>query len=93
MNHGLLQVLFIDHAVFGRPFAGELSSTSATRCPSELFAANEEQYCVASNTLAAVIYWCQGKQECTFSHSMITDIGDGAKNFFRPNRKVNYRWK
>ena len=31
------------------------------------------QVCIARNALAAVIYWCQGKRQCRFSKSFVTD--------------------
>ena len=58
-------MVFIDHASYGRPFWLETAGVSPTFCPEEAFAGIlGKEYCVASNTLAAVLYWCQGKEGC-----------------------------
>ena len=68
--------MFIDHAAYGRPFQGPTGS-----CDEALYARRKEDYCVASNTLAAVTYWCQGKKRCRFDYSMIIDAFDH-RDFF-----------
>jgi hypothetical protein len=74
-------VLFIDHASYGRPLLGEGLDIARNYCPDDGFAVDEEDYCVASNTLAAVMYWCQGKTSCSFDTDYLLDIGT-LKNFF-----------
>jgi hypothetical protein len=37
---------------------------------------------VASNALAAVIYWCQGKTSCSFDTTIIKETPVKAKDFF-----------
>ena len=57
--------MFIDHASYGRPFWLETVGVDPTFCPEESFAGSlGKPYCVASNALAAVLYWCQGKEGC-----------------------------
>ena len=59
-----LQVVFIDHASYGKPLWLETAGVDPANCPHSAFAGNEFEYCVASNALAALMYWCQGKEGC-----------------------------
>ena len=83
-------VLIVDHAVYGKPFymegsfsdgIGGIGGGAKRNCPSNLYADLPDEYCVAANTLAALIYWCQGKRRCTVPFDYLTDVGD-YKDFF-----------
>ena len=74
--------IFIDHAVYGRPFFLENSLTNIGEdiCLGYHAESNSE-YCVASNTLAAMTYWCQGKTDCLVDFDLIVDVTD-FRDFF-----------
>ena len=74
-------VLFIDHASYGRPLFASNVDSVREYCPDEAFATDPSDYCVASNTLAAVTYWCQGKEECHFATEFLLDVSN-FKSFF-----------
>ena len=48
-----------------------------------MYAATDEEVCVARNTLAVVTYWCQGKHKCEFRTSDI-EAAATFKQFFLP---------
>ncbi len=56
-------IIFIDHVAYGRPFF-KANSVNEDICTKDMYAKNENDYCVATNSLAAVTYWCQGKKNC-----------------------------
>ena len=88
----VFKVVFIDHASYGRPFWLETAGVSPTFCPEESFAGTEKSYCVASNTLAAVLYWCQGKEGCEVDpvcrHISISSISSFQPDFRNRNRRT-----
>ena len=49
------------------------------------------QICIARNALAAVIYWCQGKRQCRFPKSYLTDAAKFSQYFVPDSQEVTYR--
>lgn len=79
-------IIFVDHVTFGRPFFMPKSlSVQQQACKEEMYAESEDDYCVASNALAAVIYWCQGKKSCSFKTDMLMESPVSAKEFYVAN--------
>ena len=78
-------IIFVDHVTFGRPFYMEKSLTSDKHCSREMYAKSNDDYCVASNALSAVIYWCQGKKRCSFTTDMLIEAPMMAKDFYVAN--------
>ena len=82
-------VAIIDHVLFGRPFYMEGSDISGptpiSACPKNLYAERPEEVCVVRNALAAVIYWCQGKDKCEFSKYNLEDAAK-FKQYFLAKR-------
>jgi hypothetical protein len=78
------EIIFIDHALYGRPLylQGSLLPGPMEDCPNDLYAKSVNEYCVSANALAAVTYWCQGKQVCTFNTSFLLDTPVLGKNYY-----------
>ena len=78
-------VLFIDHAMFGRPFfqkgAFSRDQSEYAICLEAFYAQGISDYCVSSNTLAAVTYWCQGKQSCSFDLGLLLEAAEHKEYF------------
>ena len=87
-------IIYVDHVAFGKPFYKEKSFNLPKVCPKENYAKSNDEYCVASNSLAAVTYWCQGKKKCNFTTDMLIDVNDvvPSKDFFVANlgTKMSY---
>lgn len=69
------KVIIIDHVAYGRPFYMNQSLTGAASytCRSTSYAQNSNEYCVASQSLAAMIYWCQGKNRCEINSTLFQE--------------------
>ncbi|XP_059081671.1 adhesion G protein-coupled receptor L2-like isoform X2 [Tigriopus californicus] len=69
------KVIIIDHVAYGRPFFMEQSLTGAAAfaCREDDYAQNERDFCVASQSLAAMIYWCQGKTSCEVNTTLFRE--------------------
>ena len=85
--NGSSEIIFIDHALFGRPFylQNSLLPGPMAECPTYLYAKSVDEYCVSANALAAVTYWCQGKQICKFNTSFLLDAPVLSKNYYVAN--------
>ena len=79
------QVLFIDHIAFGRPFFqdGAFSAVQSEYaiCLEAFYASAISDFCVASNSLAAVTYWCQGKKSCVFEMDLLVEAAEYREYF------------
>ena len=82
-------MIFVDHAAYGRPWTGpEFFSESQWGHCEGLVAPGPEDHCVASNSLAAVTYWCQGKTKCEVQMSLIEDVGKHREFFVARIREI-----
>ena len=87
LQAGTNEIIFIDHALFGRPFYLEksLAPGPSGTCPKDLYANSADEYCVSANVLAAVTYWCQGKAMCAFNTSLLMDAPVLSKSYYVAN--------
>lgn len=89
-------VIIIDHAVYGKPFFlngsfkppfGDIGGGASKNCPEQLFAEDETEFCIAYNTLSALMYWCQGKRYCRVPLQFIEELGS-SKSYFVANEET-----